>query len=159
MNNTAFTEYGPTNEELEEAKATIKKKAAWMNLPVAEVAELYADEFLKYFTKKGRLRKNIISVSSGLGRQVTLYYLAGQQLADEHETHCTHEWVVFSTALQEVCLMVVCVNCGVNGTVNDPSEDEWRRAFRAPSQPFKWDAKERVTVWGFPKVCPAEQVR
>lgn len=80
MNKTFVTEYDLTLEELDAAKATIKKKAMLMNLPVAEVAELYADEFLRYFTKKGHLRKNIICVSPGLGRQVTLYYLAGQQL-------------------------------------------------------------------------------
>lgn len=159
MNKTAFTEYGPTIEELDAAKATIKKKAALMNLPVAEVAELYADEFYRYFTKKGKLRKNIISVSSGLGRQVTLYYLAGQQLAHEHKTHCDHEWVVFSTALQKVCLMVVCVNCGVNGTVDDPSEDEWCRAFRASSRPYEWAANERVTVRGTPGMRHVERVR
>jgi hypothetical protein len=71
---------------------------------------------------------------------------------------CDHEWVVFSTALHDVYLMVVCVNCGVNGTVNDPSEDEWRRAFRAPSRPYKWEAKKQVSVLGFPKVCRSEQV-
>lgn len=72
---------------------------------------------------------------------------------------CNHEWVVFSTALQEVCLMVECVECGAFGTVDDPTSDEWRRAFRAPSRPYKWDAKERVTVRGTPGMRHVERVR
>jgi hypothetical protein len=57
-----------------------------------------------------------------------------------------HEWVVFSTALKECCLMVQCVECGTIGTVDDPSQKEWQDAFDAPSNPYRWDDESRVTV-------------
>ncbi len=72
---------------------------------------------------------------------------------------CNHEWVVFSTALQEVCLMVECVECGAFGTVDDPTKQEWRRAFSASSHPYGWAAKERVTVRGTPGMRHVERVR
>jgi hypothetical protein len=59
-----------------------------------------------------------------------------------------HEWVVFSTALKDVCLMVQCVNCGAMGTVDDSDEQEWCEAFDAPSEPYRWDEDSRVTVRG-----------
>ncbi len=64
--------------------------------------------------------------------------------------HCNngHEWVVFSTALKDVCLMVQCVQCGAMGTVDDPDEQEWSEAYYAPSQPYGWDDDSRVTVRG-----------
>jgi hypothetical protein len=32
-----------------------------------------------------------------------------------------HEWVVFSTVLEQGWLMLQCVNCGLHATVDDPS--------------------------------------
>ncbi len=57
-----------------------------------------------------------------------------------------HEWIVFSTALAEVRIMVQCVECGAHGTVDDPTKDEWADAFHAPSQPYLWDDNSRVTI-------------
>lgn len=57
-----------------------------------------------------------------------------------------HEWVVFSTALQEGWLMVQCVECGLHGTVNDPTKEEWAAAFHSPSKPYRWADSSRVTV-------------
>lgn len=59
-----------------------------------------------------------------------------------------HEWVVFSTALQDVCLMLQCLNCGMHGTVDDPTKEEWREAFHAPSNPYRWRDNSRVTIRG-----------
>ena len=59
---------------------------------------------------------------------------------------CDHEWVVFSTALQEVCLLVQCVQCGAIGTVASPSKAEWSEAFHAPSRPYRWNDPSRVTI-------------
>jgi len=59
-----------------------------------------------------------------------------------------HEWVVFSTALSEGWLMVQCVDCGEMGTVEDPSTHEWKRAFHAPSCPYRWHERERVRSRG-----------
>jgi hypothetical protein len=57
-----------------------------------------------------------------------------------------HEWVVFSTALRDVCLMVQCVECGASGTVDDPTKEEWSEAFHAPTRPYRWDDDARVGV-------------
>jgi hypothetical protein len=61
---------------------------------------------------------------------------------------CDHEWVVFSTALQEVCLLVECVECGAFGTIDDPSEEEWCEAYYAPDEPYGWPEKSRVAIRG-----------
>lgn len=61
---------------------------------------------------------------------------------------CLHEWIVFSTALSEGWLMLQCVECGMHGTVNDPSADEWSAAFHAPSKPYRWAENDRVTLRG-----------
>jgi hypothetical protein len=67
-----------------------------------------------------------------------------------------HEWVVYSTALKEGWLMLQCVDCGMCGTVEDPSAEEWRAAFQAPSDPYRWRDDARV-VWK--EVCPARVIR
>jgi hypothetical protein len=57
-----------------------------------------------------------------------------------------HEWVVFSTALDQGWLMLQCVECGLHATVDDPSKKEWSEAFRAPSKPYRWHDDTRVVV-------------
>jgi hypothetical protein len=57
-----------------------------------------------------------------------------------------HEWVVFSSAIDENWLMLQCVCCGLHGTVRDPSLREWSKAFRAPSRPYRWTAEGRVHI-------------
>ena len=57
-----------------------------------------------------------------------------------------HEWAVFSTALKESWLMLQCVECGIMGTVEDPTKEEWTAAFHAPSQPYRWLDDARVVV-------------
>jgi hypothetical protein len=59
-----------------------------------------------------------------------------------------HEWVVFSTALKDRCLMLQCVRCGLYATVDDPSGDEWAEAFHAPSKPYRWHDGARVVIHG-----------
>jgi hypothetical protein len=53
---------------------------------------------------------------------------------------------VFSTALKDVCLMLQCVECGAVGTVNDPTLEEWREAYHAPSTPYQWEENNRVEI-------------
>lgn len=67
-----------------------------------------------------------------------------------------HEWVVFSTILADRALFVQCVGCGTSGTVDDPSKKEWKRAFRAPSRPYRWDDESRIRQRG---VLPLHVVR
>ena len=57
-----------------------------------------------------------------------------------------HEWVVYSTALQEGWLMLQCVGCGWGAVVTDPSLAEWSEAFYAPSRPYRWHDESRVRV-------------
>lgn len=61
---------------------------------------------------------------------------------------CDHEWVVFSTDMTDVFLMLECVECGAFATVNDPTQAEWRQAFDAPSRPYRWDDRMRVVIRG-----------
>jgi hypothetical protein len=62
------------------------------------------------------------------------------------DKQCDHEWVVFSTAIQDVCLMLQCVICGAHGSVDDPTAEEWSEAYHAPSHPYLWTANDRVNV-------------
>jgi hypothetical protein len=64
-----------------------------------------------------------------------------------------HEWVVYSTALNEVWLMLQCVECGLLGTVEDPSPEEWSEAFHAPSSPYRWRDELRVVEKGYARYC------
>jgi hypothetical protein len=57
-----------------------------------------------------------------------------------------HEWVVFSTAIEDACLMLQCVECRLMGTVDDPTEEEWEDAFHAPSMPYRWSDEARVRL-------------
>ena len=59
-----------------------------------------------------------------------------------------HEWVVYSTAMQEGWLMVQCVECWAMGTIDDPSKEEWSAAYHAPSRPYRWHEDARVTERG-----------
>lgn len=59
-----------------------------------------------------------------------------------------HEWVVFSTFVEDGSLFVQCVDCGAAGTVDDPSRKEWKRAFHAPSRPYRWHDETRINQRG-----------
>jgi hypothetical protein len=59
---------------------------------------------------------------------------------------CAHEWVVYSRALNQNCLELHCSNCALVGTVDNPTDEEWSRAFGANSKPYSWPANERVSV-------------
>jgi hypothetical protein len=68
-----------------------------------------------------------------------------------------HEWVVFSTAIKDVCLMVQCVECGAHGTVDDPTKDEWAEAFYASENPYRWGDNSRVTFRSLDGDCFVER--
>lgn len=61
-------------------------------------------------------------------------------------TDCDHEWVVYSTALEDKCLLLQCVECGLAGTVDKPTRKEWKKAFHAPSKPYRWKDTKRIHV-------------
>lgn len=68
-----------------------------------------------------------------------------------------HEWVVYSTALQEGWLMLHCVECGAEGTIDAPSKKELSAAAYSPSRPYRWKDGTRVTARGLaaPRVIRA----
>ncbi len=57
-----------------------------------------------------------------------------------------HEWIVFSTAVGVGCLMLRCQQCEAFGTIDDPTLDEWKTAFYAPSNPYRWSDNKRVNI-------------
>lgn len=56
------------------------------------------------------------------------------------------DWWVVSTVIQECALLVECANTGAVGLVYDPTLEEWRAAFHAPSKPYKWTDHDRVWI-------------
>lgn len=57
-----------------------------------------------------------------------------------------HKWIVFSTCLSTVELMVRCKTCQAFGTVPKPTKEEWSAAFTAPDHPYPWEDHSRVIV-------------
>lgn len=56
------------------------------------------------------------------------------------------EWWVFSTAIKDVVLMLTCAKTGAYGIVRDPSRVEWKAAFFAPTEPYRWHDDSRVEI-------------
>jgi hypothetical protein len=50
------------------------------------------------------------------------------QLSSPSNDH-HHTFAVFSTAVADSWLMLQCVDCGLHGTVEDPTSEEWSQAF------------------------------
>jgi hypothetical protein len=73
----------------------------------------------------------------------------GSTVSPQNRHLHNHEWVVFSTALADVSLMVRCDGCGAWGTVDDPSAEEWSEAFHAPTKPYRWNDGSRVRERGY----------
>jgi len=69
-----------------------------------------------------------------------------RSLLSEGSDACDHDWGVISTVLKDVWLLAQCVECGAYGRVSDPSDEEWRQAFHAPSNPYPWSDNERVEL-------------
>lgn len=63
-----------------------------------------------------------------------------------------HNWLVYSTALEEVCLILVCAYCGKVAIVEDPTREEWNRAFGAMMDPYLFDGDPARV-----KILPDEQ--
>lgn len=49
-----------------------------------------------------------------------------------------HDWLVFTTYVQDVCIGVFCRRCGADGIVQRPTKADWKRAFYAPTNPYRW---------------------
>lgn len=84
--------------------------------------------------------------STPLGHPASAAPLRERAVDSLETTKHEHEWVVFSTALTEVWLMVQCVVCRAMGTVDHPTTAEWAKAFYAPSRPYLWPDASRVTI-------------
>lgn len=57
-----------------------------------------------------------------------------------------HKWIVWGKVLCEKCLIVYCEKCMAYGTVDTPSEFEWRKASRNCVRPYRFNFNQRVTV-------------
>ena len=57
-----------------------------------------------------------------------------------------HKWIVYSTAISTGELLLICNECKIYATVQDPSEEEWGQAFHAPSRPYVWHDETRVVT-------------
>jgi hypothetical protein len=54
------------------------------------------------------------------------------------------DWWVYSTVLNGRAILVECRKTGKRGSINDPTPEEWKTAFHAPSQPYPWTDAARV---------------
>lgn len=66
-----------------------------------------------------------------------------------------YHWQVVSTCLGTGELMVVCTKTGAFGVVPSPTDQEWARAFFAPSHPYPWPYADRVILKREGQVQPA----
>lgn len=57
-----------------------------------------------------------------------------------------HDWVVFTTYREDRWLGVMCLWCGSDGVVQNPSKKQWRRAFHAPCCPYRFHKPRRVRL-------------
>jgi len=55
-----------------------------------------------------------------------------------------HDWWVYSTVLDGRAILVECRNTGQRGSIIDPTNEEWKKAFHAPSNPYPWPDATRV---------------
>lgn len=51
----------------------------------------------------------------------------------------SRDWFVYSTVLEGRAILVKDRNSGARGSIDDPTAEEWGRAFSAPSQGYPWD--------------------
>ena len=64
----------------------------------------------------------------------------------EDPEKCEHEWEVYATAHNQGCLELQCTKCALVGSVNNPTKEEWNKAFGAHEKPYKWEENERVEL-------------
>lgn len=54
------------------------------------------------------------------------------------------DWWVYSTVIHGRAILVKDRNSSLRGQIVDPTPDEWRQAFHAPSRPYRWTDAARV---------------
>lgn len=64
----------------------------------------------------------------------------------ENKKICDHEWIVFSTAIIDRCLLLECTKCKAFGIVPHPTSEEWNAGFYAPEKPYRWYENSRVEI-------------
>ena len=57
-----------------------------------------------------------------------------------------HEWWVFSTCLGTCELMLRCAKTDAFAVIPNTTEAEWKRAYHAPTRPYRWPESERGRV-------------
>lgn len=67
----------------------------------------------------------------------------------ENPEKCEHEWEVYNVALKDHCLELSCNKCGLVGSVNNPTDEEWEKGLTSPSNPYIWKDHSRVKKGNF----------
>jgi len=58
----------------------------------------------------------------------------------------THDWEVYSTVIEGHAILVRDRKSGLRGSIDNPTPEEWSRAFHAPSEPYLWHDASRVVI-------------
>ena len=61
-----------------------------------------------------------------------------------YNTEPEHDWEVYSTV--PGAILVQCRDCDLRGYIEVYSDEEWYRAFYAPSNPYRWNDPDRVVL-------------
>ena len=56
------------------------------------------------------------------------------------------DWWVYSTVIDGRAILVQDRSSGTRGSINDPTDEEWGRAFHAPSKPYPWNDPARIVI-------------
>jgi hypothetical protein len=56
------------------------------------------------------------------------------------------DWWVYSTVTEGRAILVKNRKTGERGSIDDPTDAEWAKAFRAPSRNYPWDDPARINV-------------
>jgi hypothetical protein len=62
------------------------------------------------------------------------------------DTTAKPDWWVYSTATEDHVLLVKDRKSTARGYVENPTPDEWSKAFHAPSNPYPWTDPSRIIV-------------
>ena len=85
-------------------------------------------------------------------REFTKALEAGEDLSTRFTCHrlsfgdlaMQNDWWVYSTAVEDHLILVQCHRTGTRGVVQNPTAEEWAKAFYAPSEPYPWMDHDRV---------------
>lgn len=102
-------------------------KEGWFQRDGKIVSWILDSEFKKSFEEDDFFERRIEEKSKTSNKDFSCQNTKGHK----------HEWIVYSTAVGYGVIMVKC-DCGRTGSIHNPSIDEWKAAYYAPSNPYLW---------------------